>query len=181
MRISVAVLFGFVLYAASSPHEKLHRLQYGKPPVGTRIALSSTELKAWVQDEALVWAGYGASNIRFTLGSGRATGYADVDFLKARKAATGQDAGWLVRNLFSGKKPMEVTVRFSSARGRGRVDLERVEVNGIAVTGPALDYLIQDFVRPIFPDARVGEWFPMDFRIDHFTVSPGGVMIAIGK
>lgn len=188
MRVLATILIGFVLYCAAavpdpgrSAHDKLHVLQYGKPPSGTRITLSNAELQAWVVDEGPYWASYGATNLRFTLGAARATVSADIDFLKARKAATGQDAGWLLRNLFSGKKPVAVTVRFASRAGQGKVDVERVEINGIAVQGPALDLLIKDVVLPNFPEAKVGEWFPLEFRVERFSVTPGGVSIAIGK
>ena len=161
--------------------DKLNLLQHGHPPAGSRITITAAELRNWLRDDQAFWAAYGATNVRLTLSSGRATAFADIDFLKARKATTGEDAGWLLRNLFSGRKPVSVTARFSSMDGRARVDVERVEVNGIPVEGPALDLLIQDFVKPNFPDARVSEWFRMDYRVDHFTVVTGGVTVHIGK
>lgn len=166
---------------ARSAHEKLNALQHSHLPAGTRVSLSEAELRAWVRDEAPYWGSFGITNLRFTLGPNRATGTADVDFLKARKAATGEDAGWLMKNLFSGRRPVSVTARFSSAGGKGRVDVERVEVNGVAIDGLALDYLIQDYVKPNFPDARVSEWFPLDSRIERFSVNPAGVAAVIGK
>lgn len=195
VRVLLSALFASVLFAlvlcgapdslpspdARSAHDKIRVLRTGKPAAGTKITLTGPELRAWVQDEAAYWASYGATNLRFTLAPGRATASGDINFLKAHKAATGQEANWLLRNLFSGTRPVSVTARFSSAGGKGRVDVERVEVNGIAVDGVALDYLIQDYVKPNFPDARVSEWFPMDFRVDHFTVLPSGVTIVIGK
>lgn len=190
VRVLLSALFGLVLCGATddvrppdarSAHDKIRVLRTGKPPAGTRILLSGSELRAWVQDEAAYWASFGATNLRFTLGQGRATAVGDINFLKAHKAATGQEANWLLKNLFSGTRPISVTARFSSAGGKGRVDVERVEVNGISVEGVALDYLIQDYVKPNFPDARVSEWFPMDFRVDHFTVAPSGVTVVIGK
>ena len=185
MRVLAVALFTLLLSGATddarSAHDKLHVLQHGHPPAGTRISLNNAELRAWVKDEAAYWASFGATNLRFNLGPNRATGTADIDFLKARKAATGQDAGWLLKNLFSGTRPVSVTARFSSEGGRGRVDLERVEVNGVAVDGLALDYLIQDYVKPNFPEARVSEWFPLDYRIERFSVNPTGVTAVIGK
>ena len=167
--------------AAPTFQDKISLLQHGHLPAGNRLTFSAAELYQWLEADAGYWAAYGATNLRFTLGQGRATAFADVDFLKARKAATGEDSGWLLRNLFSGRKPVVVTARFFSVSGRARVDVERVEVNGIPVEGRALDFLVQDFVRPNFPDARVSEWFPMDYHVDHFTVAPTGVTFYVQK
>ena len=186
MRVPLAALLALTLYPAAlsdsqTARQKLNLLEHGKPPAGTRISLSDTELRASIRDEASYWASFGASNLRFTLGQGRATASGDVDFLQAHKAATGQDANWLLKNLFSATRPVSVTARFSSADGKGRVDLERVEVNGVAVDGAALDYLIQAYVKPNFPETLVSAWFPMDYRIHHFTVAPSGITLVIGK
>jgi len=166
---------------AQSAHAKFYLIQHGKPAPGARISLSNNELSAWIRDESAYWASYGATNLRFDLAPGAATVYADIDFLRARKAATGEAPGWLLRNLFSGKKPVVVNARFASANGKGKVDVDRVEVNGVAVEGAALDMLIQDYVKPNFPEAKVAEWFPLEFRVNRFTVSPGGVTVVIGK
>ena len=183
--VRIACLTGFfallLCAAPASLHDKLNLIQNGRQPAGSQVVLTAPELLRWLAEDQAYWAAYGATNIRFTLASGRATAFADIDFLKARKAATGEDAGWIARNLFSGRKPVAVTARFSSLAGRARVDVERVEVNGIPVEGPALNYLVQDIVRPNFPDAHVSEWFPMLYRIDHFTVASSGVTIYIGK
>ena len=186
VRVLLAALLALALYAAAlsdsqTVRHKLNLLEHGKPPAGTHIALSDAELRAWIHDEAPYWAAFGATNLRFALGQGRATASGDVDFLKAHRAATGQDANWLLKNLFNGTRPVSVTARFTSAGGKGRVDLERVEVNGVAIDGAALDYLIQDYVKPNFPETLVSEWFPMDYRIDHFSVAPSAVTVVIGK
>lgn len=180
--VLVKVLAGaLIALLAFGAADKIRLLQEGRLPAGSRVVLSPPELRQWLHDEAPYWASFGVTNIRFTPGTGRATGSADIDFLKARKAATGQDAGWLLRNLFSGQRPVTVTARFSSAAGRARVDVEHLEVNGIQVKGPALDLLMREFVTPNFPDAKLGVWFPLDYRVDHFTVTPLGIAIHVGK
>jgi hypothetical protein len=61
------------------------------------------------------------------------------------------------------------------------VDVDRVEVSGVPIEGDALDFVIRNFLRPTFPDVMVDQWFDLGFRIDHFTVSPTGVSVFIGK
>ncbi|MCU1327312.1 MAG: hypothetical protein JWN34_2682 [Bryobacterales bacterium] len=184
VRVLAAAILSLLLYDVAltgSAQDKFRLIQSGQPRAGARIVITPAELRQWLRDEDASWEAYGVSNIRLNLGTARATAYADVDFLKARKATTGQDAGWLLRNLFSGRKPIAVTARFTSANGRGRVDIERLEVSGIPVEGAALGLIVDEFVKPSFPDAKVGEWFSMDYRIERFAVTPAGVIVTIGK
>jgi hypothetical protein len=119
--------------------------------------------------------------VRIELGDGRATGYATVDFLKIRRAATGDEAGWLLKNLFAGERPVVVAARFASEQGRARVDVERVEISGIAIEGHALEFVIEDYLRPTFPDVLVNEWFGLRFGIAKFTVTRTGVTVTMGR
>ena len=98
-----------------------------------------------------------------------------VDFLKLRKAATGQEPGWVMKNLFSGERPVVVTARLTSRAGKARVDVERVEVSGVPLEGRALDFVIDDYIRPTFPTTKVSEWFQLGYHLDHVTISPAGV------
>ncbi len=42
-----------------------------------------------------------------------------------------------MKNLFAGERPVMVTARFSSANGKARVDVERVEISGVPIQGSA--------------------------------------------
>jgi len=86
-----------------------------------------------------------------------------------------------MKNLFAGERPVTVTVRFESRNGRARVDVDRVEVSGVPIEGATLDFLIQNWLRPTFPDVKINEWFELGYRIDRLTVSPGGTAVFIGK
>jgi len=71
--------------------------------------------------------------------------------------------------------------RFASRNGRARVvDVERVEVSGIAIEGHTLEFVIEDYLRPTFPDVVVNEWFGLRFGVERFTVAPGGVTVNVG-
>ena len=47
--------------------------------------------------------------------------------------------------------------------------------------GAALDFLIQNWLRPTFPDVKINQWFDLGFHMDSFTVSPAGVQVFVGK
>jgi hypothetical protein len=166
---------------ADIAHQKFARIEAGKLPAGTRVDLSATELNAWAADEARLYAPGAARNIRLQLNNGAATGSMLVDFLKLRRAATGEEPGWLMKNLFAGERQVTVIGRFESRNRRARVDVDRVEISGVQIEGATLDFLIQNFLRPTFPDVKVDQWFTLGFRIDRFTVAPAGVSVYIAR
>jgi hypothetical protein len=176
-----AIALAAVTSTADIAHRKFARIEGGKLPPGVRMDLSATELNAWAADEARLYAPGATRNIRLQLNAGSATGSMMVDFLKLHQAATGENPGWLMKNLFAGERQVTVTGHFDSRNRRARVDLDRVEVSGVPIEGPTLDFLIQNFLKPTFPDVKVDEWFPLGFRIDRFTVAPAGVSVYIGR
>jgi hypothetical protein len=42
-----------------------------------------------------------------------------------------------------------------------------------------LDFLIQNFVLPYYPDAKIGQPFELAHRIDRLEVRPGEVRVVI--
>jgi hypothetical protein len=44
-----------------------------------------------------------------------------------------------------------------------------------------LDYLIENYVIPQFPDAKVGRPFELAHRIDRLEVKPNAVGVVVGK
>jgi hypothetical protein len=181
--IAIALAAGVpaATYASGAARRKMDLIESGRAPRGARLQFSAAELNSWIAEETKIHAPLGARNPRLVLGAEAATGYADIDFLRLRQAATGEAPGWFLRNLFSGERPVKVTVHFESRAGRARVDVERVEVSGVALEGRALDLAIDAFVRPAFPNAVVSEWFPMQDGVERFTVSPAGVAVFLRR
>ena len=176
---------GLIILAAAPPpadsaHQKVARIEAATLPAGTRVEFSAAELVAWATDEARIYAPGAARDIRLQLGAGSATGSVTIDFLKLRQAATHEDPGWLMRNLFAGERQVVVRARFDSRNRRARVDVDRVEVSGVPIEGATLEFLVQNWLRPTFPDVKVNQWFELGFRMDRFTVAPGGVSVFIG-
>jgi hypothetical protein len=162
---------------SESAFRKLEAIEMGNAAPGSRVAFSAAEVNAWFRAEGKARVPQGVRDLRIDLGDGRATGFATIDFLKIRQAATGEDPGWLMKNLFAGERPVVVTARFTSQNGRARVDVERVEISGIPIEGHMLEFLIEDYLRPTFPDVMVNEWFGLRFGIERFTVAPRVVTV----
>jgi hypothetical protein len=168
---------GIAALAFAGVREKLNEIETGRLSPGGRVVFTPDEVNAFAREEASAYAPHGLRNVRIALGQETVTANADVDFLKLRSAATGQQPGWMALSLFAGERPVEATVRISSRGGQARVDIENVEISGIPVNGPVLDYVIANYVLPLFPDARVSEWFPLGYGVERITVSPSGVTV----
>jgi hypothetical protein len=176
-----ALLLPGVTSLADIAHQKFARIETGKLAPGTRIDFSIIELNAWAADEARLYAPGAARNIKVELTEGGATGSMLLDFLKLRQSATGEQPGWLAKTLFSGERPVTVKGRFESGSRRARVMVDRVEVSGVAIEGTALEFLIQNWLRPTFPDVKVNQWFELAYRVERFTVTPSGTSVFIGN
>lgn len=184
--VALACLLGAGLLSANvvesrSAFEKVGKIETGRVASGSRVFFSAAELNAFMREEARSRVPGGVRDLRFSLANNRATGYAMVDFVKLRQTATGQAPGWVAQNLFAGERPVAVTARLSSQNGKARVDVERVEVSGVPIYGRALDFLIDDYVKPMFPGARVSEWFAMGYQVDRLDLSPAGMTVVVKR
>jgi hypothetical protein len=166
---------------AAAVSRKLDLIESGRLRSGSRVDFAPGELNAWLAEEARRYLPGAVSNIRVDLGRNSARGSADVDFVKLRQATTGESAGWIFRNLFSGQRPIMVQAHFVSAHGSARVDVDSVRISGVPIEGRALDFLIRNYVRPTFPDIRLSEWFQLADRVDHFATTPSGATVFIGR
>lgn len=159
---------------------KFDLIESGHARPGSVIVFSSAELNLWGRAKAAEVVPEGLRQPRVELGSGMATANALVDFLKIRHAA-GIETNWLVAKLIEGEKTLRVIAAIQSARGRATVHLTRVELGGIAVSGAPLDFLIQNFFMPLYPDAKIDQPFELADGVDHIEVTPAEARVYIRK
>jgi hypothetical protein len=166
--------------AAANVTRKLEIIQSGKAKPGSVFVFTSAELNAWVRVKAPMVVPEGLREPRLELGNGTATGYAVVDFLKLRYAS-GVETNWLISKLIQGEKRVMATASIQSANGRATVHLVRVEIGGLAVSGATLDFLIDTFFRPLYPDAKIDEPFELSDRVERIEVTPAEARVYIKK
>ncbi len=176
---AIVLLVSLVAGAANSDYssakQKLDSIELERVRPGARVTLSYAELNAYAREEAPV----GVRNPRLTVTSpGVATGTALIDFGKLERNAGGQP-GWLMSKLLDGERPVSVTARIRTANGRATVEVDRVEISGVVIDGRTLEFLIQNFLVPLYPEAVIGRPFELSHRIDHVTVAPAAVTVAI--
>src|ERR1700676_2069572 len=158
---------------------KLDLIESGRAKRGSIIVFTPAEMNAWAR--ARVPAMYqGIRNPSVELGNGAASGFAFVDFLKLRQGE-GLQTNSLLARLIEGERPLKVSIRLESASGRATAYLTRLELSGVAVTGTALDFLVNQFFLHLFPDAKVNKPFDLPDNIDRIDIRPDGVHVTIRK
>ncbi len=103
-----------------------------------------------------------------------------INFAELRRSQ-GNPPGWLMSRLLDGERPVTVTARIRSAAGQATVDVLSVQISGVTIDGRTLDFLIQHFLLPLYPDAAVGRPFELGERIEKLDVQPQGVTVLIGR
>jgi len=165
---------------SASVTRKLDSIERGQVKPGAVVRFSSAELNAWVRDAARTAIGDGLRQSNLRLGYNTVNGYALVDFLKVRHS-TGAETNWLVAKLIQGEKQVVARAGLESANGRATVHLQRAEIGGLAVSGAVLDFLMRNFVLPIFPEVKIDEPFDLGYRIERIELTPMEARIYIKK
>ena len=185
MRISITFLAAALVWAAVDPQvERVSRrvdlIESGKAKPGSVFVFTVAELNVWGRAKAKEMVPEGLRDPRVELGNGSAIAYGFVDFLKLRHAA-GVETNWLIAKLIEGEKKVRVSATIQSGNGRVTVHLTRVELNGLAVSGAPLDFLIQSFFLPLYPNARLDEPVVLAGGVDHILVTPAVAKVYIKK
>jgi hypothetical protein len=183
--LTLAPVLAAIVAAATDPAalnvtRKLDLIQSGQAKPGAVFVFTSAELNAWARIKAPLVVPDALRDPRLEMGNGSATGYALVDFLKMRHAA-GVETNWLISKLIQGEKRILAKATIQSANGRATVHLERVEIGGLAVSGATLDFLIDTFFRPLYPDAKIDEPFELSDRVERIEVTPAEAKVYIKK
>jgi hypothetical protein len=173
------------LFAATDPlavstQKKFDQISAGKLRSGTVVVFTPAELNAWARQKVPESIPQGLRNPVIELGSGEATGSALVDFLKMR-SGQGKDTGWLMAKLIEGERPLKVWIRMSSSGGRATVFLTRVDLSNATLSGRTLDFLIDNFFRPLYPEARIDQPFDLEFSMERIEIQPTGVRVLIKR
>jgi hypothetical protein len=173
--LTAASLAGAAYDHYASIKQKFDSIEGERLPGGTRVLLTIPELNAWVAREAPA----GVRNPRLRISARDvATGAALIDFGKLERSA-GHQPGWLMSKLLDGEHLVAVTARVRSSAGTATVDVERVEISGIVIDGRTLDFLIQNLLLPLYPDAAIGRPFALGHRIDRIDLSPSAVAVLL--
>ena len=177
LALTTSVLFAADPLAASA-QKKLDSISDQKLKPGTVVTLSPREINAWIHEKAVKAFPDGIRNEHIALGPGTTDGNALVDLTKVSKS---NNVNPLIARLIEGERPLNVSIRVESAKGRATVFLTQVALSGVAIDGSILDFLIKHFVQPRYPDIKINEPFDLDYNIDRIEIQPTGVRVVIRK
>lgn len=176
------VALGALLGASGSDYlaakRKLDLIAAGK--ASSSVSLGAPELNAFVRQEVKTVAPAGVRDPYLRLGNGTATGFAYVDFPKLRQAQ-GKPMNWFFARLFAGERSVRVDTAIRSGDGKATVDVQRVEVGGVPLSGAPLDFVIHNFLMAYYPEAKIGTPFELAHGIDRLEVKPSEVRVIFGK
>ena len=147
---------------------------------GSQVVLTPEELNAYARHEVAEVAPDGVRDPKLNLGPGTATASALIDFGKLRRAE-GKPPGLLMSYLLDGARPVTITARVQSSGGTATVDVESVQISGVTIGGVMLDFLIQTYLVPAYPAAKVGQPFELGHHIERLDVRPSAVDVVIGR
>jgi hypothetical protein len=156
----------------------MDRLEADAAPAGW-LTFSLKEVNALAAETiAREMPGGGVTRPDVELGRNSAVGSARVDFAKVREG-TGEQPGVLSRLLLGGEKDVSVEARFVTGEGKCTIDVVRVVISGFEIQGRLLDWLVENYVLPLYPTAKVGTPFEMGYHVDHLEITPARVRLRI--
>jgi hypothetical protein len=160
--------------------QRMEMIEKGRVDPGARVQFAEPELNTYLSQKVKQVVPQGLRNPRVQLGEGRATAHALVDFVRM-KHARGEQMGWLMRKMLEGEHELTVIGRLESAAGRGRVDIEEVEIGGTSFRGRTLDLLVRTFVAPLYPQAKPGQSFELGYDMDRIELKPGLAQVTMAQ
>jgi hypothetical protein len=163
-----------------SARKKLDLIEASQAPRGAVITFTPAEINAWARVTVPEIVPEGMRDMRVELGTNTATGSAIVNFLKMRQAK-GESTNWLLQKVIEGERPLRVGVRVESSNGRCTAYLTRVELSNVVASKVVLDFLLNTFFRPLYPEAHIDEAFDLDYNIERIEIRPTGARVVIKK
>lgn len=163
---------------AASVTRKLDLIDSGKAKPGALFQFTTADLNAWLRVKVPTIIRNGLRDPQLQLGTGTASASARIDFVKVRHA-NGIETNWLVAKLIQGEKLVTAKASIQSEHGRATVHIIRVEIGGLAVTGAPLDFLVQNFLLPFYPNAKIDEPFDLAANVDRIVVTPAAAQVYI--
>jgi hypothetical protein len=99
--------------------------------------------------------------------SGVVTGFVNVDFDEIR---SGQRSSNPLLAIFSGRHDARVEGDAAGSGGQGKVHVRTVSIDGIDVPRMALEFFVEKYITPKYPNIGLDSEFKLPNRIDIATV-----------
>lgn len=109
----------------------------------------------------------GVRKVKFQGRSGVVDGFVTVDFDEVR---AGQRSSNPLLSIFSGIHNVQVEGDASGSGRQGKVHVRNVAIDGIEVPRMALEYFVEKYITPKYPNVGLDSQFALPDKIDTATV-----------
>ncbi len=178
----VALAFGCAALLAASraaslvATQKIERISAEKLKPGETVTLSEDELNSYIQYDYAEEIPEGIRDLHVTLLKDHGVADALVD-LEKLPSIKGSALAAMGARLFRGERKLRATCRFVSADGNGKVEVDKVEVDGQVLPDFLVEYLIASTVQPHLPNFEVGKPFPLANNLRQIRLEPANVAV----
>jgi len=159
----------------SAERKFAHIQQNGKltHPDPTPTVLTEREVNAWLSSgEADLPKG--VRRLQLQADPGIIHGTADVDF---DQVTGGRYSANPLMSLFSGVHQVMAEAHAQGANGMGQVHVDSVSMDGVAVPRIALEYFVDHYIHPKYPNLGIDSTFKLPNKIDQAEVGSHQVTI----
>jgi hypothetical protein len=156
--------------------QKLERISSEKLKPGETVTLSENELNSYIQYDYAEEIPEGIRNLHVTVLKDHGVAEALVDLEKLAAVKSSPIAAMSAK-LFRGERKLRASCRFVSADGKGKVEVDSVELDGQVLPDFLVDYLIASTVQPHLPDFEVGKPFPLANNLRQIRLEPANVAV----
>ncbi len=155
--------------AAASAETKIRHIEENakrNPPDRKPTVFSEREINAYVQS-GRVQLPTGVRSVRFTGTPGVIDTVARVDFdaiIAARRSSNP------LLSLFRGVHDVHAVAHASGKAGQAQVHIDSAEMDGVTIPRLALEYFLEHYVTPKYPNVGMDSTFQLPARIDSASV-----------
>jgi hypothetical protein len=156
--------------AAASADKKFRHIEENgrRPhPDQTPTVLTEREINAYLASGG-VQLPNGVRSVQFTGRNGVVNATATVDFDAITASARSSNP---LLSLFTGVHDVHAVAHASGSGGRGRVHIDSLDIGGVTVPRVALQFFLDRYVTPKYPDVGMDSTFQLPNRIDTATVA----------
>jgi hypothetical protein len=151
--------------AAASADAKFRHIEENArrhPPDQTPTVLSEREINAYIAS-GRVQLPVGVRTVAFTGQNGvlNTTARVDFDAITAQSRSSNP-----LLSLFSGVHEVHAVAHASGSGGQGQVHIDSIDLDGTTIPRMALEFFIDHYLRPKYPEVGLDSTFALPSRID---------------
>ena len=137
------------------------------------VELTEAEVNAYFA-EGGVKLPRGVTQVHLTSQPGIIDGHAHVDF---EPIMQGRNPNNPLYSLFSGNHEIHIVADGAGTNSAASITVQKVEMDGVEVPRWALEFFVQHYLTPKYPNVGMTSTFKMPLRIQTATVGAGKVVL----